>query len=134
MDDEPSLPVHVEALVPEIPLWSAVAFPLRGGDLAVVRKGEGLHEHILMRHSYPLLGAGDRRRMPEMEGVEWLQGPVVKQDADPRLSGFAPEESVKDQLEVGTSLVKLAHEVIHVQTGWLIARLSVELLPYNQCA
>ena len=102
MNDQPPLPVDVEALVSEIALRSCIAFPFRGRDLAVVRKGEGLHQNVLICDSNQFFGACDRRRMSGMEWIKGFQGPIVHLNADPAASRFTGEESVETPAPSGT--------------------------------
>ena len=111
MNDQPPLPVDVEALVSEIALRSCVAIPFRGRDLAVVRKGEGLHQNVLIVDSNQFFGTCDRRRMSGMKWIKGFQGQMVHLEADPAAPGFTGEESMEYQLQVGPGLVQLPHKV-----------------------
>ena len=98
----------------------------------MVRKGERLHEHVLMGNSYPFCGTGDRGRMNGMKRVEGCQKAVVQLDADPPTPGFAGEESVKDQLKMGSCLIHLAHELVSILTGAFVWCSEAEFLPDDQ--
>ena len=132
MDDQPPLPVHVEALVLDIALQSSIAFPLRGRDLPVVRKGERLHQNVLICDSNPFFGARNRRRMPGMEWIKGLQGPVVHLYAHTTASRFTGEVAVEHQLQVGPGLIHLSHKVGHIPTGISVVRPETELFPDNE--
>ena len=100
----------------------------------MVRESERLHEHVSTRNPYPFLRAGDSRRMAGMKRVERLQGTVVQVDADSLAPWFAGKKSMKDQLEMRSCLIQLAHEVTPILNRGFAVPSGAKFLPDDKCS